>query len=248
SATAWPLVSAPIAATIAMTAAPDADPTSDAPAFAARPPERAAKKKVNAVNSSGARLTQKAAPSSGIPRSAADSARSRCTGTRWPSCQSLAVAGHSADQAPGSPKANSHRSVNGARIAPSPTAAATSASTAARAATITRCIAVRGYPAAASDPVSPPRARPHMPRKDAGGRAERARLLDRVEHEDRDLAVGALRVVLVRRVGRDGARPPLVVFGTRHLARVVLARDRSVLQLDARVRLHVPVPGRGLGR
>src|SRR4051794_32177427 len=58
---------------------------------------------------------------------------------------------------------------------------------------------------------------------------------DALEEEDRDLAVGLLLVLGVRRVLRDRALPPLGALRTLGDARPVGVRLGAVLELDLRV-------------
>src|SRR5690606_23383271 len=69
-----------------------------------------------------------------------------------------------------------------------------------------------------------------------------------LEHEDRDDPLRLLRVVVVRRPGRDGARPPAPPLLAVHLAGDVVVALPAVLQLDERVGDEVPVPLRVVRR
>ena len=76
-----------------------------------------------------------------------------------------------------------------------------------------------------------------------------ARLSGRgLEHEHRDLAVGAALVVRVVGIGGDRALPPQRLLLAGHLARDEVARLRAVLQLHVRIALEVVVPARVLRR
>jgi hydroxyacylglutathione hydrolase len=69
-----------------------------------------------------------------------------------------------------------------------------------------------------------------------------------LKDEDRDKTVGLLLVLGVRRVGRDGPRPPLFPLRAAHLADGHVPLDGAVLHLNVRVGPHVVHPLRVLRR
>ncbi len=155
AATAFAPVTATSAASTANTTVDDATPVTQASARDARAPERAAKTAVNRAKTVGASESTNAPADRSMPVAARyASGRVTATGTRCPSCQIVADAGHSVPQSAEPPRPNAHRAVSGASAIARPIAAARTASMRERRATRRRFMPHRPYPRRRVHPVA----------------------------------------------------------------------------------------------